>query len=576
MTKRYSIRNRLLATMIGISVPVIFILLAMCSFTKSRMRTEIAKTYQNTLMNRITYLEGQVKVEENFLLNLFHFDQNMIYLRRDTESPDRANYLYNIRKKFENRQTESSLCEWYFVLMEDFRYSVISENSSLDYEGRAGVEACLRQIPLTEEAEAVQWELVEINEKWYYLRTVTKDHVCLGSLLEASSVLEKLGMPESENTKLLIFDDDGEAAENGAWAQARGIIASGEGGSLYQMVGENQNYLMLTEAFQKLEGKAAFVVSDREILGGMSVLLTMMRTAAVLIFAAFLGIALAVYQIWMEPREKLKKVMQEIRDGRTVKIEPDGKKISKEFGEIFDLFEEMLEAIQSWKVKSYEEELQKKNYQLQFYSIQLKPHFYLNSLKCLYALAQKGEDRKIQEMLLSLSDYFKYITYDSQRLITLEEEIRHTAMYVEVRQMGVQNPIECEVDIDSRARKQKVLGLVVQTFVENSIKYGGKGGEKLKVEIKVSMLEQEKQKYMSIIVMDNGVGYNGEIIRQVNREETDSWKGHVGILNLRNRLRLIYGDHAFLVISNRPEGGAYSEVVFLVREEEKDESIDCG
>ena len=67
-------------------------------------------------------------------------------------------------------------------------------------------------------------------------------------------------------------------------------------------------------------------------------------------------------------------------------------------------------------------------------------------------------------MLLSLSDYFKYITYDSQRLITLEDEIRHTAMYVEVRQMGVMDPIECEVDIDSRARKQKVLGLVCTDF----------------------------------------------------------------------------------------------------------------
>ena len=142
-------------------------------------------------------------------------------------------------------------------------------------------------------------------------------------------------------------------------------------------------------------------------------------------------------------------------------------------------------------------------------------------------------------MLLSLSDYFKYITYDSQRLITLEDEIRHTAMYVEVRQMGVMDPIECEV------------------------------------EIKVTMLEQENRKYMSIIVQDNGEGYNKEIIRQVNREDKDSWNGHVGLLNLRNRLKLVYGEHAFLAISNLPEGGAYSEVVFLVKEEEEIESIDC-
>ena len=537
--KRYSIRNRLFFTMMSISVPVMIILLLMCSYTKHRMRTEIADSYKTTLKNQAAYLEERVKEEENFLLNLFQSDMNMLYLRKDPESPDRANYLYNIKKKFDDRHTESGLCEWYFVLMEDFKYSVLSEMSRADYEERASVEAYLREIPLSEEAKNIRWELIQIDGKWYYLRALVRNRICIGSLLEASTVLEKIGMSENENAKMLLLGEKEEITENGDWAEEKQIQISKEENSIYRMVGEKKKYLLITEPFQKLTGKAAYVISDQEILGGMAGLLNIMRGMAVLIFFAFSGTALAVYRIWMVPMGRLKRVMHDIRDGRTSKPNQEEERVSQEFGEVYDQFEEMMEALQTWKVKSYEEELQKKNYQLQFYSLQLKPHFYLNSLKCLYGLAQKEDYRKIQEMLLSLSDYFKYITYDSQRLITLEDEIRHTAMYVEVRQMGVMDPIECEV------------------------------------EIKVTMLEQENRKYMSIIVQDNGEGYNKEIIRQVNREDKDSWNGHVGLLNLRNRLKLVYGEHAFLAISNLPEGGAYSEVVFLVKEEEEIESIDC-
>ena len=537
--KRYSIRNRLFFTMMSISVPVMIILLLMCSYTKHRMRTEIAESYKTTLKNQAAYLEERVKEEENFLLNLFQSDMNMLYLRKDPESPDRANYLYNIKKKFDDRHTESGLCEWYFVLMEDFKYSVLSEMSRADYEERASVEAYLREIPLSEEAKNIRWELIQIDGKWYYLRALVRNRICIGSLLEASTVLEKIGMSENENAKMLLLGEKEEITENGDWAEEKQIQISKEENSIYRMVGEKKKYLLITEPFQKLTGKAAYVISDQEILGGMAGLLNIMRGMAVLIFFAFSGTALAVYRIWMVPMGRLKRVMHDIRDGRTSKSNQEEERVSQEFGEVYDQFEEMMEALQTWKVKSYEEELQKKNYQLQFYSLQLKPHFYLNSLKCLYGLAQKEDYRKIQEMLLSLSDYFKYITYDSQRLITLEDEIRHTAMYVEVRQMGVMDPIECEV------------------------------------EIKVTMLEQENRKYMSIIVQDNGEGYNKEIIRQVNREDKDSWNGHVGLLNLRNRLKLVYGEHAFLAISNLPEGGAYSEVVFLVKEEEEIESIDC-
>ena len=63
---------------------------------------------------------------------------------------------------------------------------------------------------------------------------------------------------------------------------------------------------------------------------------------------------------------------------------------------------------QELRIRFYEEELQKQQYRLQYYQLQLKPHFYLNSLKSLYGLAQNGKNEEIQKML-SLSEQFQYM-----------------------------------------------------------------------------------------------------------------------------------------------------------------------
>ena len=96
---------------------------------------------------------------------------------------------------------------------------------------------------------------------------VEETAICIGSLLEASTVLEKIGMSENENAKMLLLGEKEEITENGDWAEEKQIQISKEENSIYRMVGEKKKYLLITEPFQKLTGKAAYVISDQEILG---------------------------------------------------------------------------------------------------------------------------------------------------------------------------------------------------------------------------------------------------------------------------------------------------------------------
>ena len=79
---------------------------------------------------------------------------------------------------------------------------------------------------MSEEAKNIRWELIQIDGKWYYLRALVKQNLASGSLLEASTVLEKIGMSENENAKMLLLGEKEEITENGDWAEERNIEIS--------------------------------------------------------------------------------------------------------------------------------------------------------------------------------------------------------------------------------------------------------------------------------------------------------------------------------------------------------------
>ncbi len=66
----------------------------------------------------------------------------------------------------------------------------------------------------------------------------------------SSTVLEKIGMSENENAKMLLLGEKEEITENGDWAEEKQIQISKEENSIYRMVGEKKKYLLITEPFR--------------------------------------------------------------------------------------------------------------------------------------------------------------------------------------------------------------------------------------------------------------------------------------------------------------------------------------
>lgn len=103
---------------------------------------------------------------------------------------------------------------------------------------------------------------------------------------------------------------------------------------------------------------------------------------------------------------------------------------------------------------------------------QLQPHFLFNSLNSISALivAQPQQARK---MVQQLSDFLRgTLKKDEQQLVTLEEELRHLQLYLDIEKVRFGHRLNTVVEQDEACRKMVLPALLLQPIVENAIKFG--------------------------------------------------------------------------------------------------------
>ena len=120
---------------------------------------------------------------------------------------------------------------------------------------------------------------------------------------------------------------------------------------------------------------------------------------------------------------------------------------------------------------------------------QLQPHFLFNSLNSISALAGSRPE-EARKMIQQLSDFLRgTIRRDDQQLVTLEEELKHLQLYLEIEKVRFGHRLKTEVIKDDAALATKLPSLLLQPIVENAIKFGlydTTGEITIRIEAKVS------------------------------------------------------------------------------------------
>ena len=129
-----------------------------------------------------------------------------------------------------------------------------------------------------------------------------------------------------------------------------------------------------------------------------------------------------------------------------------------------------------------------------------------------------------------------------------------------------------EKDIEEELFGENVSPLLIQNFMENSIKYALKLGS----EIEILVVVKKKEDKLTISVVDTGCGMEESVLKKLKAGDIfeDSKGKHIGIWNCRRWLKVYYGEAAVLNISSPPGEG--TQVWIEIPVEVQDAPVDCG
>ena len=143
----------------------------------------------------------------------------------------------------------------------------------------------------------------------------------------------------------------------------------------------------------------------------------------------------------------------------------------------------MLVAVLTWfwvYVKDKEESEKRKNDALQLareaelssLRQQLQPHFLFNSLNSISALVM-SQPEQARKMVQQLSDFLRgTIKKDDKSFVTLEEELRHLQLYLDIEKVRFGHRLNTDIRCDEALFTKQLPSLILQPVVENAIKFG--------------------------------------------------------------------------------------------------------
>jgi two-component system, LytTR family, sensor kinase len=166
--------------------------------------------------------------------------------------------------------------------------------------------------------------------------------------------------------------------------------------------------------------------------------------------------------------------------------------------------------------------MEKKNLEIEqrLLRAQINPHFMFNALNSVQSYISANDNLKAMTYLAKFAQLMRNILENSMKpMITIEEEVNTLSLYMELEAMRFKDAFFFEINIDEKiiASKTYIPPMLIQPFVENSIKHGFsqyKGKGRLVVDF------CGINGVVSCRIEDNGIGRRQSMQRSAGKTST--------------------------------------------------------
>lgn len=435
---------------------------------------------------------------------------------------------------------------------------VYSDAGKYTYNEKCELNNYLALLMQDEECYKAGWQLLSLTKRDYLVRILKNNNVYVIMVIDFSLMTTPQKEADEVESGYLVYTTKSNAALTMKKFIKENDIELKYSSGGYYISGSKANHYMIVQKDFPYAGIRQFYVSPYK--GAVRYLDVVQILLMIITIGSACFIPVGFYYMkktLFNPMESMITTMESIGSGQADAHMDENYKIA-EFLQVKDTFNAMVDKIKELKINAYEQELQYKNVQMQYLQIQIRPHFFLNCLKNIYAMANQKQYDSIQEMILLLSQYLRSLFQINPSLISIEEEIKGVNTYIALQQMCQSEPPQCKIDVDPELWQFSIPTLSIITFIENSVKYGGVSDKRLMISIRVSKLISETDSYVCITILDNGPGFPSDGINTSEEPYDENSKEHIGIINIKKRIELLYHGEGTLLFSN--SNGACVEI----------------
>lgn len=272
-------------------------------------------------------------------------------------------------------------------------------------------------------------------------------------------------------------------------------------------------------------------------------------------------ISIVIVQLSLVRLKRLNAAMKQIQGGNyDIRITDNNK---DEIGTIIRTTEKMLHTIQEETERTLQHEKDKKRMQYTLLVSAIDPHFIYNTLDIISFLASMGRTEDVITVNKALIGTLRgRMSMKAGRIFdTIAVERSAVEQYMTIQRYLCSNHIAYRFDVPDDMLQKEIPKNIIQPLVENAIKHGlltHKGPDRITVmdgEVHVSICAVGSR--IRIIVQDNGSGMSEESKKEYERDEIvfRSSGKHIGINNIRARLRYLYNNDYTIQIESVPDHG---------------------
>lgn len=255
-----------------------------------------------------------------------------------------------------------------------------------------------------------------------------------------------------------------------------------------------------------------------------------------------------------EPVENLAQVMQDVGHGNfSLRAKVEG---NDEIGYLAERFNHMLDNLENEKILKRQAELNALQYQI-------RPHFIYNTLNSIRFAAMIQGAKNIGELLANFIELLQVSTNREGEFGTLAEEISTLKKYIALQEFRLMNSFATEFNLAEETLSCRVPRLILQPFVENSILHAPSPE---KTFCRIVIASELRGDELIISVTDDGKGIAPEVLENLSAKSSDK-KTHggfsgIGVSNIRERLRLYYGDAGKVICES--DGKSFTKISIVL------------